>query len=450
MAAGFPYIPETITVHLGAPNDSSAANVTVPFLEYIQNVASSEIYPTWPESAIRANMYAQITYALNRVYTEWYRSRGYDFDITNSTAYDQAFVYGRDIFDNIARIAAEIFDTYLARPGEVQPLFAQYCDGRRVQCDGLSQWGTVPLAQEGKTPYEILTYYYGDNLDIRKAPVRPLAESYPGFPLRLGVALNEVAVLQNRLNRIADSYRTIPKAEPNPLFETDTQQSVRAFQQIFGLTPDGVVGKATWYEIQKIYNAVKRLTDLNAEGIRFDEAERPYPDTLREGSTGELVRALQYYLSVVSIYDPLFPQVSIDGIFGAQTRRAVEQYQRNAGLTVDGVVGVNTWNSLKQTYEDLDDLYNQNLSGIPLFPFPPGQVILLGSQGDAVLQIQNWMNTLSAVYEDIKPLPVTGYYGQNTRADVQEFQELFGLPVTGAVDAGTWQRIGEEVQNLET
>ena len=153
----FPYIPETITVHLGAPDDRSAPNVTVPFLEYIQNVASSEIYPTWPESAIRANIYAQITYALNRIYTEYYRSRGYDFDITNSTAYDQSFVYGRDLFENTNRIVGEIFDQYLARPGEIQPLFAAYCDGQRVQCEGLSQWGTVDLAEQGLTPYEILT-----------------------------------------------------------------------------------------------------------------------------------------------------------------------------------------------------------------------------------------------------------------------------------------------------
>ena len=155
-----PYIPETITVHLGRPDDPTARNVTVPFPDYIKNVASSEIYPTWPEAAIRANMYAQISFALNRIYTEWYRSQGYDFDITNSTAFDQAYVEGRDIFDNISKIADELFNDYLVRPGSVEPLFAQYCDGDRVQCDGLSQWGTVPLAEAGLSPYEILTEFY--------------------------------------------------------------------------------------------------------------------------------------------------------------------------------------------------------------------------------------------------------------------------------------------------
>ena len=160
-----PFIPETITVHLGRP-DSPARNVTVPFPDYIKNVASSEIYPTWPENAIRANMYAQISFALNRIYTEWYRSQGYDFDITNSTAFDQAYVHDRDIFDNISEIADELFTSYLTRPGSVEPFFAQYCNGTTVTCEGLSQWGTVPLAEQGMTPYEILTYFYGPDLNI--------------------------------------------------------------------------------------------------------------------------------------------------------------------------------------------------------------------------------------------------------------------------------------------
>lgn len=173
-AVALPYIPETITVHLGRPDDPTARNVTVPFPDYIKNVASSEIYPTWPEEAIRANMYAQISFALNRIYTEWYRSQGYDFDITNSTAFDQAYVEGRDIFDNISEIADELFNDYLVRPGSVEPLFAQYCDGDRVQCDGLSQWGTVPLAEAGLSPYEILTEFYGPDLAIvRDAPTAP-------------------------------------------------------------------------------------------------------------------------------------------------------------------------------------------------------------------------------------------------------------------------------------
>ena len=442
----FPYIPETITVHLGTPDDRSAPNVTVPFLEYIQNVASSEIYPTWPESAIRANVYAQITYALNRIYTEYYRSRGYDFDITNNTAYDQAFVYGRDLFENTNRIVGEVFDQYLARPGEIQPLFAAYCDGQRVQCEGLSQWGTVELAEQGMTPYEILTYYYGDNLDIRSAPIRPLMESYPGYALRLGLASEDVAVIQNRLNRIAENYPAIPHIYPvNAVFDKSTEDAVRAFQQIFGLTVDGVVGKETWYQIQNIYNAVKRLNDLDAEGITAAEVQNTLPAVLREGSTGTGVRVLQYILSMLSAFDPMFDAVAIDGIFGPNTRQAVETYQRIAGLSVDGVVGEDTWNSLKLAYSKLSEVFTPT---IPLFPLQPNQNLVLGSESAAVQKVQVWLNQLSTVYPEITAQPETGYFGQNTRMNVMAFQELFGIPITGAVNAATWNLLGTEAQRI--
>ena len=240
-----PYIPETITVHLGRP-DSNARNVTVPFPDYIKNVASSEIYSTWPENAIRANMYAQISFALNRVYTEWYRSQGYDFDITNSTAFDQAYVHDRDIFDNISRIADELFTDYLVRPGSVEPLFAQYCNGTTVTCEGLSQWGTVPLAEQGMTPYEILTHFYGDNLNIvRDAPVAPNIGTYPGTALRLGDTGDDVRTVQLRLNRISSNYPLIPKIYPvDGIFSRSTEDAVKVFQQTFGLTPDGIVRRA--------------------------------------------------------------------------------------------------------------------------------------------------------------------------------------------------------------
>jgi len=204
-----PYIPDSITVHLGRP-DREAQNVTVPFVDYIKNVASSEIYPTWPEAALRANILAQISFALNRVYTEWYRSRGYDFDITNSTAFDQSFVYGRDIFDNISRIVDETFDSYLRRENAVEPLFAAYCDGVEVSCSGLSQTGTVTLARQGLSPLEIIRYYYGDNIDlVTNAPVGTFRPSYPGLPLRLGDTNNSVQQMQIRLNRIARNYPSI-------------------------------------------------------------------------------------------------------------------------------------------------------------------------------------------------------------------------------------------------
>ena len=271
MNANIPFIPQTVTVHLGPP-DSDAENVTLPFAEYITNVASSEIYPTWPENAIRAHVYAQISFTLNRIYTEYYRSRGYDFDITNSTAYDQSFVKGRDYFENVGRIVSEIFNSYITRQGNVEPLFASYCDGKEVVCDGLSQWGTVTLANQGLTPYEILKYYYGDDINIvMNAPIDLPNSSAPPVPLRLGSGGDEVRTLQLRLNRISDNYPAIPKiALPDGVFSFDTEDAVKKFQETFGLTPDGIVGNATWYKILFLYNAVKRLNELNSEGITYE------------------------------------------------------------------------------------------------------------------------------------------------------------------------------------
>ena len=333
-------VPEYITVHLGPP-DSNARNVTVPFVDYIKNVASSEIYPTWPESAIRANILAQISIALNRIYLEYYRSRGYDFDITNSTQYDQAFQYGRDYFSNISQIVDEIFNTYVVKQGTVQPYYTEYCDGINVTCPGLSQWGTVALANQGYSPYEILQYYYGDNIDLRRADIAPTFQTYPGYPLRLGDVENNVLEVQRWLNRIAQNYPSIPII-PNTdgSFGRTTENAVKQFQRIFNLTPDGIVGEATWYTIRRIYNAVKRLSELYSEGITITEAERLFPYPLRLGDRGQPVSIIQYYLKFLAQFNNTLPDIEIDGIFGEGTENAVKTFQSEHGLTADGIVGV--------------------------------------------------------------------------------------------------------------
>ncbi|HBI64084.1 MAG TPA: spore cortex-lytic protein [Clostridiales bacterium] len=426
--AEYPYVPETITVHLGRP-DEPAPNVTVPFLEYIQNVASSELYPTWPENALRANIYAQTSFALNRIFTEWYPSRGYDFDITNSTAFDQAFVYGRDIFDNISDLVNELFAQYLARPGFVQPLFAAYCDGRRVQCEGLSQWGTVELARQGMTPYEILTYYYGDELEIRSAPIRPLMRSYPGVPLRLGDINVSVEIIQDRLNRIARNYPTIPRiADTDGVFDLETQNAVQAFQNIFSLTPDGIVGPATWYQITSVYNAVLRLAELDAEGLRPEDVERRLPRVLREGMRGDMVRLLQFLLDQISIYNSALPRVDIDGIFGPDTRDAVREFQQENDLETDGIVGINTWNAIINAYNQIERIQSANGGTVIL---PPPNALVLGSRSEDVSRLQGWLNRIADFYPEIPVVPRTGYYGEMTRQAVMTYQELFGYPVTG-------------------
>lgn len=426
----YPYIPETITVHLGRP-DEAAPNVTLSFLEYIQNVASSELYPTWPENALRANIYAQVSFALNRIYTEWYRARGYDFDITNSTAFDQAFVNNRDIFDNVAALVSQQFDQYLARPGFIQPLFASYCDGRRVQCDGLSQWGTVALAQQGLTPYQILTYYYGDELDIRTAPIRPLTQSYPGRPLQLGDVEVSVEILQQRLNRISNNYPAIPKIYPvNGVFTLQTEEAVKAFQRIFNLAPDGVAGPATWYQITSVYNAVRQLAELNAEGVTLQDISRKLPYTLRAGTRGDAVRLLQFLLSVVRLYNEQGGLLAIDGIFGPKTRAAVVAFQTDAGLTPDGVVGNATWSALLDAYTAIERIQP---TGDGFVVLPPTQTLVLGSRSEDVSLLQGWLNRIAEEYPQITPVPQTGYFGEGTRAAVLAFQQLFGLPVTGNV-----------------
>ena len=449
MPTRLPYIPEYITVHLGPP-DSDAENVTVPFLDYITNVASSEIYPSWPENALRANIYAQISYALNRVYTEYYRSRGYDFDITNSTSVDQSFVNGRDIFENISRLTGELFDDYIRRQGNIEPLFAQYCDGIEVTCDGLSQWGSVALAQNGRTPYEILTNYYGNDIDIvRGAPVMGITASLPERPLALGSAGSDVRQIQIRLNRISDNFPSIPKiALPDGIFSYDTEAAVKSFQEIFGLTPDGIVGPSTWYKIQIIFNSVKKLSDLNSEGLTSDEIAGvtfPYPQF---GDRGLAVRNLQYYLDYLSRFYPAIPPVTNDGIFGDATRSAVIALQKEFELPATGEVDRATWDTMYDAYLGIIEQLGGKLSEGDMIPFP-GVIIRLGSESQEVALLQRYLNTISSTYTEIPKVNPTGYFGTMTQSAIIAFQRLFGLPDNGIVDASTWDEIMSIYSDLQ-
>ncbi len=436
-----PIIPDFITVHLGPP-DSDARNVRVSFPEYIMNVASSEIFPTWPESALRANIYAQISFALNRIYTEYYRIRGYDFDITNSTAIDQYFVYGRDIFENIRRIVGDIFDSYIRRRGSVEPLFAQYCNGTTVSCNGLSQWGTVDLANAGFTPYQILTNYYGSDIDIvRNVPIGGTISSAPQIPLRAGISNDSVRTIQIRLNRISSNYPAIPKiAEENGVFSYDTEDAVKEFQRIFGLLDDGIVGRSTWYAIQYIYNSVKRLNELNSEGIRFEEVSDELPNILQEGDTGDSVSVFQYYLSYLSGFYVTILPITIDGIFGESTKNSVISAQATFGLTQDGIVGENTWDAVYKAYLGIISTIPSEYTEGTTVPFQ-GVTLGLGSDSDEVGTLQNYLNFIAQTYTEIPSLPVTGYFGNRTREAVISFQRIFGLPVTGRVNAVTWNTI---------
>ena len=448
MNANIPFIPETVTVHLGAP-DSAAPNVTVPFIDYITNVASSEIYPTWPEEAIRANVYAQISFALNRIYTEFYRSRGYDFDITNSTAFDQSFVNGRDYFENVSQIVADIFNSYVVRQGFVEPLFTQYCDGIKVQCGGLSQWGTVDLANQGYTPYEILQFYYGEDINIVKdAPIMNVNSSAPVRPLRLGSGGDEVRQLQLRLNRISDNYPSIPKiAIPDGVFSFDTEDAVIRFQEIFGLTPDGVVGNATWYKILFLYNAVKRLNELNSEGITLNEVTQQFDGAVRLGESGDEVRNVQYLLAYIAQFYDAIPPIELDGIYGPSTENAVRAFQALFELPLTGEVDLLTWDALYRTYLGFIETIPFKYIEGRLYPYP-GVPLRLGSESEVVRLLQEYLSYIAQYYPQIPAPNPTGYFGSRTQEAVIAFQRLQGLTPNGTVAANTWNEISSLYSDL--
>lgn len=435
-----PFIPENITVHLGAP-DEPAENITVSFPNYIKNVASSELYPTWPEAALRANILAQISFALNRVYTEKYRSQGYDFDITNSTQFDQSFVKDRDFFDNISRIVDDTFDSYIVRRGSREPLFTAYCDGEETTCEGLSQWGTVELAQQGKIPYEILQNYYGEDIDlVRDVPVNANFESYPLYPLRLGTFGREVAIIQQELNRIGDNYPAIPKiANVDGIFGADTEAAVKAFQRIFNITEDGVVGNATWYRIKYIYNSVKGLGELFSEGIAPEELENPFEAFWKEGDTGVWVRLIQYYVRALSCYYQLTPLIETTGRFGPETTAAVKRLESIYGIPQDGIVDVQTWGRF---YQD----YRQNVNKIPancfnVSPLYPGYLMYRGMGDNNIRLLQTYLQRISEVDANIPTLTVTGIFDEQTEAAVKAFDQKYLEEGKGIVGPITWNAI---------
>ncbi len=444
-----PKIPENITVHLGAPS-ASAENVTVPFAEYIKNVASSEIYPTWPENALRANIYAIISFALNRIYTEWYPSRGYDFDITNTTAFDQAFVRDRSVFENISQIVDEIFDSYVVRQGSVEPLFTQFCNGTTSTCDGLSQWGTVTLAEQGLTPYAILQNYYGNDINIvENVPVEDIDSSFPGTPLRLGDSGNDVSILQVQLNAVARNYPAIPRiSELNGIFNVQTENAVRKFQEVFFLPVTGVVDSATWYKIKRYYVGVKRLSELDSLGVTIDEATVPFGSDIKTGDSGIEVTTVQYYLNVIAYFNPSLNVFPIDSVFGANTENAVRNFQTFYGLNVTGVVDEATWNKLRSVYNDTRaSLPTDYSSG--LAKAYPGYFLSEGLQNDDVRDLQTYLSFIADNIPQIPKISVDGIFGPATADAVRTFQSLYGLDPTGAVGPVTWFYIGNEYDFLK-
>ena len=400
---------------------------------------------TWPEQALRANIHCQISLALNRIYTEWYPSKGYTFNITNSTSYDQYYVHGRTVFDVMVRITDDIFNTYLRKRGTVNPYYSEYCDGKSVTCPGLKQWGTVKLAEQGRSALQILRYYYGSSIEIvRCRNIQSIPQSYPGTPLRQGSRGAAVFTLQRQLNRITKDYPFLGKLTVDGVFGSRMAATVRAFQKQFNLTADGVVGRQTWYKISYIYVSVKDLAELTSEGETASGtlSNGTWNGTvLRTGSTGSAVEQVQFWLNTLAQYESAIPSVTVDGVYGTATANAVRAFQRRYGLTVDGVVGQATWTEL---YDEFLSIQSDN--GTP--NAYPGTPLREGSSGQNVRLVQFWLKIARTVYKDLASLTVDGKFGAGTAAAVRRFQRYFGLTSDGVVGRTTWNKLYEVYNDI--
>ena len=420
-----PYIPTFITVHLGAPS-SNADNVTVRFSDYVKNVASSEVYPTWDEDALRANILAITSFALNRVYTEYYRIRGYPFDITSSTAYDQQFYAGRSYFSNIVRLVDELFDDYIRRVNFIEPLAAKFCNGTTVTCEGMSQWGSQALARQGYGWLQILRSYYGRNIEIvANAPSLDPQSSYPGTALRFGGRGRSVALIQRAINRISQNFPAIPKVSVDGIYGAGTQSAVTAFQRIFGLDPDGVVGRVTWSAIERVYGGVLGLSELQSEGLRYEDLAWDGPEPLRQGDRGERVSQLQFLLAVVGQFVQEVQSPAVDGIFGPGTRQAVISFQRYRNLPQTGEADERTWDALYDEYLGIDSSVLQNQA---LFPQP-----------------QAGPTTAANARQRLQAL---GFRGSSLRQELLAFQQANRIPQTGQLGPLTADAIARQYAAL--
>ena len=395
-------------------------------------------YSPWPEQALRANIHCQISLALNRIYTEWYPSKGYTFNITNSTSYDQYYVHGRTVFEVMVRITDDIFNTYLRKRGTVNPYYSEYCDGKSVTCPGLKQWGTVTLANNGRSALQILRYYYGSDIEIvRTSNIQSIPQSYPGSPLRQGDSGTAVFTLQRQLNRITKDYPFLGKLTVDGVFGSRMAATVRAFQKQFNLTADGVVGRTTWTEV---YDQFRSIQSDNG-------TPNAYPGTaLREGSSGQNVRLVQFWLKIARTVYTSLANVTVDGKFGAGTAAAVQRFQRYFGLTADGVVGRTTWQKL---YEVYNDIANRLLSP-SLRPGEYPGVLRTGSSGTAVRELQFYLYLMSAYESSIPPVSIDGKFGADTERAVRAYQRFAGLTVDGVVGRTTWNSLYGRASQLRS
>ena len=440
MAIRYPIVPRNITVHLGKPGDN-AKNITVPFTDYISNVASSEIYPTWPKEALKANIYAIISFTMNRIYNEWYRSKGYNFDITSSSIYDQAYTPNRSTYENINNIVDEIFNNYVVKGRGIQPYFTRYCDGRNTTCDGLSQWGSVSLANNGKSALDILKYYYGSDISIKyDAEVGDNTMGYPGYVVSLGSAGNPVLLIQRDLRRIRNNYPAIPNITSTlGIYDEETSDAVKKFQEIFSLPVTGSVDKATWYKIKYVYTSVKKLSDLYSEGLSLDEATFLYEDELNYGDTGIEVEHIHYFLDAIAFLDPDIPRLKTNSIYNDNSITMVKAFQSKYGLPVTGVFTYRDWDKLKEVYDKILNYLDNEY----VYDLYPDNFLYKGSSGEDVLKFQRYLLSICRYDHSIPGVKVNGIFDDLTEKSVLKLQRDFELDENGVVGPILWRKVVE-------
>ena len=443
MAIRYPVVPNTITVHLGAP-DKYARDITVPFVEYIANVASSEIYPTWPKEALIANIYTIISFAMNRVYNEWYRSKGYNYDITSLPAYDQTYTENGSTYENISNIVNDIFNNYVVKGNQVQPYFTSYCDGRIKTCDGLSQWGTVTLANQGKKALDILKYYYGNDISIKyDAPVGDAKEGFPGDDVGLGYAGNPVLAIQRDLRRIRKNYPAIPDITSNlGIYDSETEAAVKKFQEIFNLPITGIVNKATWYKIKYVYNSVLKLADLYSEGLKENDVTFRYADELKYGDTGIEVEYIHYFLDALAFLDPDIPRLPTNSIYTNNTESIVKAFQQKYKLPVTGIFTYRDWTVLKNAYKTILKSFPKEYQNY-VDELYPDYFLTRGTTGNDVKRFQKFLLAICKFDKSIPGVRVNGVFDELTEKSVLKLQQDYGFDMNGIVGPLLWRKVVE-------
>ena len=443
MAVRYPVVPRNITVHLGAP-DEAARDITVSFTDYISNVASSEIYPTWPRNALIANIYAIISFAMNRIYNEWYRSKGYNFDITSSAIYDQTFIENRSTYENIDNIVQEIFNNYVVKGNQIQPYFTKYCDGKKTTCDGLSQWGTVTLANQGKTPLQILQYYYGNDINIKyDAPVGDSVLGFPGYDIGLGNFGNPVLLIQRDLRRIRQNYPAIPDIETTlGIYDQQTEDAVKKFQEIFKLPVTGVVDKGTWYKIKYIYTSVKKLSDLYSEGLTEEEATFLYEDELEYGDTGIEVEYIHYFLDAIAFLDKDIPRLPTNSIYTNNTETMVKAFQEKYNLPVTGKITYSDFKVLKNAYDTILKTFPEEYQNF-VDELYPDYFLTRGMSGPDVKRFQMFLLAICRYDKSIPGVRVNGIFDELTEKSVKKLQSDYGFDINGVVGPLLWRKVVE-------